>query len=87
MIAQHTPGEWVVDEKTAHVNELKTGFHLLALQWPTTKRSEEETMANARLIAGSPSLYDFVLSRAEQGDAEALNLLISLNLCDHAENA
>lgn len=38
--------------------------------------------ANARLIAASPRLCDFVNERAEQGDAEALNLLIECGLYD-----
>ena len=86
MKTKHTPGPWTVNTVSALI-DAPDGESLCLMRWPTTHRSEDETKANARLIAGSPSLYDFALNRAEQGDAEALNLLISLNLYDHAEDA
>lgn len=52
---RHTPGPWSVDKKTAHVNATD-GKAVCAMLWPTVVRSEEETRANADLIARAPDL-------------------------------
>lgn len=36
--------------------------------------------ANARLIAASPSLYEYVLKKSKDGDIEAIKLLKDLNI-------
>lgn len=56
MNTKHTPAPWSVDPHTAHVNEISTGLPLVAMQWPSDDRSEEETKANANLIAAAPDL-------------------------------
>lgn len=40
---------------------------------------DEEFRANARLIAASPLLYDFVAKRASEGDTEAIALVESIH--------
>lgn len=40
---------------------------------------EEETEANAHLIAACPTMYDFIKQEAEQGNKKAIDLLNSIN--------
>lgn len=58
MGAQHTPGPWAVNPAFARVDALgaNSPVPVCQLLWPTDLRSEEETEANARIIAGSPDL-------------------------------
>lgn len=46
------------------------------------RRDQEEAQANARLIAASPTLYEFVRKLADEGSKDANELLASLNLSD-----
>ena len=57
-MSKHTPGPWGVDPFVAQVNEIKTGCPLLKMQWPSDDRSEEETFANANLIAAAPDMLE-----------------------------
>ena len=43
--------------------------------WPVSE-------ANARLIAASPSLYEYARKKAQSGDSEAMAMLDSLGLSD-----
>ena len=59
---KHTPGPWVVHPIRAEVNAPVIGedgdlLPVCKLLWPTTERTEEETLANAELIAAAPDLY------------------------------
>ena len=42
--------------------------------------SNETEMATLRLIAASPSMYDFVKSRAEKGDDDAKAIIASIGV-------
>lgn len=57
---KHTPGPWAVHPNQAVVDAFDGGVPLsvCALLWPTDERSEDETFANARLIASAPDLLD-----------------------------
>jgi hypothetical protein len=52
---QHTPGPWKVDNSKALIMD-SNGKPLALLQWPSEDRSEEETLANAKLMAKAPEL-------------------------------
>jgi hypothetical protein len=61
--ALHTPGPWIVNPFRAQVDSqrLVDGSDLLPvcqLLWPTDHRSEDETQANAYLIAAAPELLE-----------------------------
>ena len=56
---QHTPGPWAVNPVGAVVDSFRATGEIVpvcALLWPTDVRSEDETEANARLIAAAPDL-------------------------------
>ena len=59
---KHTSGPWVVHPIRAEVNAPVIGedgdlLPVCKLLWPTTERTEVETLANAELIAAAPELY------------------------------
>lgn len=68
----YTPEPWSVDDVSAHINEVKSGLPLAALQWPSDDRSEDETRANAHLIAAAPDMFGVCesLMSAIDGHAE-----------------
>lgn len=43
-----------------------------------TPRTREEDEANARLIAAAPDLFDYIVKRANEGDADAQTILTSI---------
>ena len=53
-----TPGPWLVNAASAWVEVPDADAPICAMLWPTDLRSEEETFANARLIAGAPDMLD-----------------------------
>lgn len=60
---QFTPGPWVVHPFVARVDCQKISekgglLPVCQLLWPTDERTEQETEANARLIAAAPALYE-----------------------------
>ena len=64
MSAKHTPPPWSVHPTRAQVDcavESKIGGLLPVCQllWPTDERSEDETLANARLITTAPEAIEF----------------------------
>jgi hypothetical protein len=88
--AKTTPGPWHARDHPHWENQLvvcaPTEHGYIAYVAPLFHRPnyarDEEAEANARLIAASPSLYEFVRARANAGDHEAKNLLGSLQLSD-----
>ena len=60
-----TKGPWAVNPVSAHVDVMveqpdgsMVPVPICALLWPTDERSEDETEANAHLIAAAPDLLD-----------------------------
>jgi hypothetical protein len=39
----------------------------------------DQQIANARLIAASPTMFDYVKRRADEGDAEAISIVENIN--------
>lgn len=56
MKAKHTPGPWAANPIVTQVDAMSDMLPICQLLWPTDQRSEEETEANARLIAAAPDL-------------------------------
>ena len=76
MTTQHTPGPWRIGP---HQQILSQGWSIRigddsAIAYVLGKENPE-LRANARLIAAAPSLYEYVASKANCGDNEALKLL------------
>ncbi len=86
--SKHTPGPWLVSAE-----ESKSGtivwdgrenvclvFHDGAYLSPGDDRtSEDEGIANARLIAATPNMYDYIKSKAVAGDKEAIKIISALD--------
>lgn len=84
MTTKHANGPWI-SVRDKEVNEIliktKKGRKFIAsLDLHSIKTGTEENCANARLIAASPSMYDFIKSKAEKGDEDAKALLADINL-------
>ena len=89
-MSEHTPGPWAVNPVRAQVDALDPRHGpvpVCRLLWPTERRTEEETEANARLIAAAPDMAQEIEAlRAElaeaRRDAESLREKAELYLGD-----
>lgn len=70
----HTPGPWLINPEKAWIEIPNADAPICAMLWPTRLRDEDETRANARLIAAAPDLLDYV-RRCASNCAEADALL------------
>lgn len=71
----HTPGPWAVNPFCAQVDCQKfcddgTLVPVCRLLWPTKYCSEDETEANARLIAAAPELLEALERIAQHTDPD-----------------
>ena len=59
-MSEHTPGPWAVNpfRTTVDACDDEGPLPICKLLWPTNRRSEDETEANARLIAAAPELLE-----------------------------
>jgi len=59
-MSKHTPGPWAVNPFRATVDAGSEDgpLPISMMLWPTDKRSEAETEANARLISAAPELLE-----------------------------
>lgn len=55
-MSAHTAGPWFVNPLKAWVEIPSADAPICAMLWPTDLREEDETFANARLIAVAPDL-------------------------------
>ena len=90
----HTPGPWKAHPNFLCTSPLKGAFvdaydsygkdiaRVADVLSHGGVGSQEVCVANARLIAASPTLFAFVSKRASEGDAEAKETLDSLGLSD-----
>jgi hypothetical protein len=69
-----TPGPW---RRSKNGFQVLTGdsFHTICRLEPLEIQRMDEQLANARLIAASPTMYEYVSKRAERGDEEARRIL------------
>jgi hypothetical protein len=87
MNATHTPGKWtagpwyVRPSSTGLVNrQVCDADGKMVATINSTCNDSANREANARLIAASPMLYEYVKERASLGDKKALDLLKTLAL-------
>ena len=84
--AAHTPAPWIADLGEAYrVRAQQDGgqvaimMNLKGQHGLAGRRSGDEVAANARLIAASPTMYDYLVERAQSGDARAASIVEAIN--------
>ena len=73
-VSKHTEGPWTRKEIDEPGPQTEVWAHgkLLATIYGAR---HPEGIANARLIAAAPTMYDYIMSRADAGDVDALRIL------------
>ena len=82
--AAHTPGPWKFGkELTARSGEWLVSFNAgskgRGIAIAETRAGSGNEEANARLIAASPTMYDYLVERAQSGDARAASIVEAIN--------
>ena len=67
--SRHTPGPWQYNPQSANRVTGPDGQIVAATYGGMT--DDEEQVANTRLIASAPAMYDFIEKKALDGDQEA----------------
>jgi hypothetical protein len=70
---KHTPGPWNFDK-----DDLGTWINSYTHPEPIAKMGSSSNFpieANAKLIAAAPTMYNYILSKANAGDAEAKEII------------
>ena len=84
--AAHTPGPWQIEWNVAQggeghyitdSNDMGEFSRIAAVLFHDD--ADGETRANARLIAASPTMYDYLVERAQSGDARAASIVEAIN--------
>ena len=84
--AAHTPGHWLIEWNAAQSgdghyitdsNDMGELSRIAAVLFHDD--ADGETRANARLIAASPTMYDYLVERAQSGDARAASIVEDIN--------
>lgn len=84
MTTKHTPGPWKVEKELtsrsgAWLIAMDAGDRGRGIAIAETVPATGKEMANARLIAASPTMFDYIIARSALGDAEASAILESIN--------
>lgn len=84
MSIKHTPGPWKFGkELTARSGEWLVSFDAgskgRGIAIAETRAGSGSEEANARLIAASPTMYDYLVERAQSGDARAASIVEAIN--------
>lgn len=74
----HTPGPWLKSGCIVLSNDEDRGMRF-AIAERVRGRNAEDQEANARLIAASPTMYDYLVERAQSGDARAASIVEAIN--------
>ena len=84
--AAHTPAPWLIEWNVAQggeghyitdSNDMGELSRIAAVLFHDD--ADGETRANARLIAASPTMYDYLVERAQSGDARAASIVEDIN--------
>ena len=73
----HTPGPWSYNDKSTN-RVLGPDNQVVAATYGGTVGDAEQA-ANTRLIAAAPAMYEYLTGRATAGDAEAGEILATLD--------
>ena len=84
--AAHTAGPWLIEWNAAQGGEghyITDSKDMVELSRIAAVLFHDdavgETRANARLIAASPTMYDYLVERAQSGDARAASIVEAIN--------
>ena len=84
--AAHTPAPWLIEWNAAqggdgHYITDSTDMGELSRIAAVLFHDDAdgETRANAHLIAASPTMYDYLVERAQSGDARAASIVEAIN--------
>ena len=84
--AAHTPAPWQIEWNVAqggeghYITDSKDMAELSRIAAVLFHDDADgETRANARLIAASPTMYDYLVERAQSGDARAASIVEDIN--------
>ena len=82
----HTPSPWLIEWNAAqggeghYITDSKDMGELSRIAAVLFHDDADgETRANARLIAASPTMYDYLVERAQSGDARAASIVEDIN--------
>ena len=77
-MSAHTQGQWSIrdDDEDGVVSIVGNSQIVIALVRTATVEPGDD---NARLIATSPTMYEYIVRRAEIGDSEAKSILETIN--------
>ena len=84
--AAHTPAPWQIEWNVAQggeghyitdSNDMGELSRIAAVLFHDD--ADGETRANARLLAASPTMYDYLVERAQSGDARAASIVEAIN--------
>ena len=81
-----TPGPWLIEWNAAqggeghYITDSKDMVELSRIAAVLFHDDADgETRANAHLIAASPTMYDYLVERAQSGDARAASIVEAIN--------
>ena len=84
--AAHTPAPWLIEWNAAqggeghYITDSKDMGELSRIAAVLFHDDADgETRANAHLIAASPTMYDYLVERAQSGDARAASIVEAIN--------
>ena len=84
--AAHTPAPWLIEWNVAqggeghYITDSKDMAELSRIAAVLFHDDADgETRANAHLIAASPTMYDYLVERAQSGDARAASIVEAIN--------
>ena len=84
--AAHTPAPWQIEWNVAqggeghYITDSKDMGELSRIAAVLFHDDADgETRANARLLAASPTMYDYLVERAQSGDARAASIVEAIN--------
>ena len=84
--AAHTAGPWLIEWNAAqggeghYITDSKDMAELSRIAAVLFHDDADgETRANARLIAASPTMYDYLVERAQSGDARAASIVEAIH--------
>lgn len=54
------------------------GANIAEILWQVQTMDEEQAEANARLIAASPTMYEYIKAKAQLGDEDAAKIIATI---------
>ena len=74
---RYTPGPWRYEEESP-TRVIGPKGETVAAVYGSEVGDQEQVVANVRLIASAPAMYEYVAKRAGEGDQEAEAVLVGI---------